>query len=97
MGAIVAIIGLELAPVAAGMAGLTAKSLDKNAVLVSMFTLGVTVIGSVAFRGFFKVIPVLIGVVTGYSLALFMGMVDFAAIARAAWFPVPSFYRPRLI
>ena len=94
MGAIVAIIGLELAPVAAGMAGLTAKTLDKGAILVSMFTLAVTVIGSVAFRGFFKVIPVLIGVVTGYSLALFMGMVDFAAIARAAWFSVPTFYRP---
>lgn len=34
-GAIVAVIGLELAPVAADMAGLTAKTLDPKAITVS--------------------------------------------------------------
>lgn len=94
MGAIVAIIGLELAPVAANMAGLTAKELDAKAVTVSLFTLGITIIGSLAFRGFLKVIPVLIGVVSGYVLALALGLVQFAAVAQAKWISVPEFHSP---
>ncbi|MFZ5899346.1 MAG: uracil permease [Bacillota bacterium] len=99
MGAIVAVIGLELAPIAAQMAGLVGKPgevfiPDPKVITVSMFTLGVTILGSVVFRGFMAVIPILFGVVTGYVLALFMGMVDTAAIAKADWFAVPTFYFP---
>ena len=94
MGAIVAVIGLELAPVAAGMAGLTADKPDQTAIMVSLFTLAVTVIGSIAFRGFLSIIPVLIGVISGYILAFYLGIVDFAPIAQAAWFQMPTFYAP---
>lgn len=96
MGAIVAIIGLELAPVAADMAGLTAKTLDANTVTVSMFTFGVVVFGSVLFRGFLGVIPILIAIVAGYLLALSMGMVKFDAVNTAAVFSMPTFYTPEL-
>ncbi len=99
MGAIVAVIGLELAPVAAQMAGLIGKSgevfiPDPKVITVSMFTLGITILGSVVFRGFMAVIPILFGVAAGYILALFMGMVDTAAIAKADWFAVPTLYFP---
>ena len=94
MGAIVAVIGLELAPVAADMAGLTAKTLDANVIIVSMFTLIVTILGSVMFRGFFAIIPILIGVLTGYALSFFLGLVDLTPIAAAPWFAVPTFYTP---
>jgi uracil permease len=54
MGAVVAIIGLELAPVAAGQAGLIAGNVtDSNVLLVSMFTLSIGILGSVLFKGFF--------------------------------------------
>lgn len=96
MGAIVAIIGLELAPVAADMAGLTAKTLDGNTVTVSMFTFAVVVFGSVLFRGFLGVIPILIAIVAGYLLALSMGMVKFDAVNSAAVFSIPTFYTPEL-
>ena len=96
MGAIVAIIGLELAPVAADMAGLTAKTLDASTVTVSMFTFGVVVFGSVLFRGFLGVIPILIAIVAGYLLALSMGMVKFDAVNTASVFSVPTFYTPVL-
>ncbi|VBB06913.1 xanthine/uracil permease [Lucifera butyrica] len=96
MGAIVAIIGLELAPVAAGMAGMTAKTIDVHVVTVSLFTLVVTILGSVVFRGFLSVIPVLVGVVAGYVLSLAMGMVDLSMVAKAPWFALPTFYRPVL-
>ena len=96
MGAIVAIIGLELAPVAADMAGLTAKTLDASTVTVSLFTFGVVVFGSVLFRGFLGVIPILIAIVAGYLLALSMGMVKFDAVNTASVFSVPTFYTPVL-
>lgn len=94
MGAIVAVIGLELAPVAADMAGLTAKTLDPKMIAVSIFTLIVTVFGSVLFRGFMAIIPILIGVISGYILALAMGIVDLGSIIAAPWLALPTFYAP---
>lgn len=93
MGAIVAIIGLELAPVAAGMAGLTGE-FNANNVMVSMFTLAVGIIGSVAFKGFLSIIPILVGVICGYIFAAILGIVDFASVAAAPWFQLPQFYAP---
>lgn len=95
MGAVVAIIGLELAPVAAQQAGLTAgDATDGKVLLVSLFTLTVGIAGSVMFKGFMQVIPILFAVVAGYLLALAMGMVDTAAIHDAAWIALPTFQAP---
>jgi uracil permease len=103
MGAIVAIIGLELVPVAAEMAGIirpaqeAAESwtYDSKAIAVALATLFITIIGNVTFRGFFGIIPILIGVVSGYFLASLMGMVDWSPVAEAKWFAVPDFYAPQ--
>ncbi len=98
MGAIVAVIGLELAPVAADMAGLTGKVSGSftvgSAMAVSLATLGITILCSVLLRGFWGVIPVLLGVVGGTVLSLLLGKMDLAAIAAAPWFQAPAFYRP---
>ena len=98
MGAIVAVIGLELAPVAADMAGLTGKVSGPftagSAMAVSLFTLGLTILCSVLLRGFWGVIPVLLGVLGGTVLSLILGKVDLATIAAAPWIQVPAFYRP---
>lgn len=98
MGAIVAVIGLELAPVAAGMAGLTgpapAPFTHGSALAVSLATLGLTILFSVLLRGFWGVIPVLLGVVSGTLLALALGKVDVASIAAAPWIHAPALYRP---
>ena len=94
MGAIIAVIGLELAPTAASMAGLTGDHIVLNNVIVSLFTLAVTVLGSVAFRGFLAIIPILIGVVSGYILAFFLGMVDLTPVVQAPWFALPHFSAP---
>jgi len=105
MGAVVAIIGLELAPVAAQQAGLAPWPAsvgqavqpyiaDSNVLIVSIFTLLVGIFGSVMFRKFLQVIPILIAVVSGYVLALCMGMVDTASISNAPWFALPQFTAP---
>lgn len=98
MGAIVAVIGLELAGVAAGMAGLLptdGAAVAGHTVLISMVTLAVTIFGSVLFRGFLAIIPILIGVLVGYALAFLLGVVDVTPIIKAHWFALPTFYRPR--
>jgi uracil permease len=105
MGAVVAVIGLELAPVAAQMAGLAPAATavgdvvqayvpDAKVITVAMTTLLIGIIGSVVFRRFFKIIPILIAVVCGYILALAMGMVDYELISKAAWFKLPQFSAP---
>lgn len=94
MGAIVAVIGLELMPTAASMAGLNTETIDMNAIIVSVFTLIVTIVGSIAFRGFLAIIPILIGVISGYALAFFMGMVDLTPVQNAPWFAMPTIYTP---
>ncbi|MBT0723878.1 uracil permease [Rosenbergiella sp. S61] len=98
MGAIIAVIGLELAGVAAKMAGLVTEAgtvSDSHTLVVSMITLGVTVFGAVLFRGFFAIIPILIGVVAGYAVAASLGMVNWLPVQQAAWFALPTFYHPR--
>jgi uracil permease len=99
MGAIVAIIGLELAPVATNMAGLTTGPAVlgmplRSALLVSLSTLAVTILASVLLRGFLAVIPVLLGVLAGYFLSMALGVVDFSAVHAAPWIQVPTLYAP---
>ena len=99
MGAIVAIIGLELAPVATNMAGLTPGPAVlgmplATALIVSISTLAVTILASVLLRGFLAVIPVLLGVIAGYLLSLGLGVVNLQAVSAAPWFQVPTLYAP---
>lgn len=99
MGAIVMVIGLELIPVAAGMAGWIsggAADWKPNAeqILLSTATLAITVLGSVLFRGFMKIIPILIGIVGGYLLAWAMGIADFSGVSAASFFTAPTFTTP---
>ncbi|MCI7091133.1 MAG: uracil permease [Veillonellaceae bacterium] len=94
MGAIVAVIGLELMPVAAGMAGLTSKEPDSATIIVAVLTLAITLLAQVACRGFLQIIPILIGIVSGYIIACLFGIVDFSIIEKAPWFALPTFYTP---
>ena len=98
MGPIVMLIGLELAGVATGMAGITpdAKgSYNVEAIIVSVMTLLTVAFGSLLFRGFMAVIPVLIGIAVGYAVAVCMGMVSFDGVRTAAILAMPTFHSPR--
>jgi uracil permease len=97
MGAIVAIIGLELAPMAMNMAGFMepVKGMTNvQAMEISSATLIITILATLLGRGFISIIPILIGVVSGYVIAYAMGVVSFANVAAASWFSAPTFYRP---
>ena len=100
MGAIVAVIGLELAPVAAGMAGLTGDPLKElgiptgKAIAVSMLTLAVTLLSTLLGRGFVAIVPILLGVLAGYGASLLLGLVDLGPVAAAPWLALPSLQPP---
>ncbi len=85
-GAIVALIGFNLAPVA--------KSNFALAPVTAVITLLAVIIASVAFRGILGRMSILLGVVVGYVAAIMQGEVDFSRVADAAWVGLPSFHLP---
>lgn len=92
MGPVVALIGLELAgnTITPGKTGADLTSGPHIAVFA--VTLGVAVFGSVLFRKFFAVIPLLIAMICGYLTAVALGLVDFTPLAEAKLFTLPQFH-----
>jgi uracil-xanthine permease len=85
-GAIVALIGFNLAP--------AAKTNFEKAPLVGIVTL-VLLVGALAFfRGIISRLAIFLAVAAGYLLALALGQVDTAAIASAGRVGLPTFQTP---
>ena len=95
MGPFVARIGLELAGTAASNAGLKDEVLLPANIIVFLVTLLTAVIGSVVFRGFLSVIPILIAIIAGYVASLACGIVDFSEVAAAPLVALPNFQTPK--
>lgn len=95
MGPVVALIGLELSSSAASNAGLLDETINPSNVIVFFVTLGFAVFGSVLFRGFLSVIPILIAVIAGYLAAVACGIVSFEEVAQASWIALPNFTAPK--
>lgn len=96
VGPVIMVIGLALAPVAVSMAtGETSDNIGYGtAIFLSMTSLLVTLLLAVFGRGLLRLVPIMGGIVTGYGLALLMGVVDFTPVREAAWLSVPSFTAP---
>ena len=89
IGPMIMIIGLGLAPSAISQIGLAqGTALDWKVIVVALVSF------LVAAKGFFKVIPFLIGIVSGYLTAILVGIVDFSPITEAAIVGVPNFVIP---
>lgn len=86
VGPVIMVIGLSLASVGVGMA--------KTNWIISGVSLLSAVAAVIYFKGIIRLIPIFIGIVVGYLLALTMGKVDFTPIAEAAWFQLPEFTLP---
>ncbi|MBF8222572.1 uracil-xanthine permease family protein [Halomonas sp. 328] len=92
-GIVVLLIGIILMPVglnyAAGGIGNPDFASPTNlglAFFVLVVTIGVHQFG----RGFLKAASILVGLASGYILAIFLGMVDFSTVGDAAWFSIPK-------
>lgn len=85
-GAIVSIIGFNLAP--------SAWNNFAAAPVTALVTLLAIILVGVCFKGMVGRLNILIGVVIGYIFAICMGEVDFTAINEAAWIGLPDFHTP---
>ena len=85
-------IGLSLLPVGvkyfAGGAGASDFG-DPKHLLVGTIVMLVIIIIQNYTKGFMKTSAILIGIIVGYIVAVFMGMVDFTQVKEAAWFSLP--------
>ncbi|WP_226681184.1 solute carrier family 23 protein [Sutcliffiella horikoshii] len=101
VGPIIIVIGLGLAGVAVDMAmyenpGAPETELIYSVkhLLVAMATLAITIGAIIFLKGVFSLIPILIGIVSGYLIAYFTGLVDLTPVKEASWIQVPDFIIP---
>lgn len=95
IGPMIMIIGLGLAPSAIGQIGLASgTALEWQPIVVAVVSFLVTAIVAVSAKGFLKVIPFLIGIISGYLAAIAVGIVDFTPFTEAAIVGVPNFVIP---
>ena len=86
VGPVIMLIGLSLAPNAIDMA--------KNNWIIALAALVTAIVIVIFSKGMLKLIPIFSGIIIGYIVAIFFGVVDFSKILDAAWFQVPNFTRP---
>jgi uracil permease len=100
VGPVIMVIGLGLAPTAVNMAigktGDGAAQLVNGdaAIMISAVSLLTTIALSVFAKGFLKLVPIVGGILAGYSVSLAYGVVDFTPVAQAAWLSLPNFTTP---
>lgn len=94
VGPMIMIIGLVLSSSAVNQIGLTSGTADFKGLTVALVSFLVAALVSLKAKGFFKIIPILTGIVTGYILAVFYGMVDFSVVKAAEWISMPNFKLP---
>jgi len=99
-GPVIMVIGIILMPVgyymAMGKTGDGAYVLlpQGKSMIISSITLLTAIMISIKAKGTMKLIPILIAVVVGYIVSMFLGVVDFSPVSKAAWFAMPAFSFP---
>lgn len=87
VGAMIIVIGLSLVPSAI-------TNIQTN-MLVAYVTLGTSVLISIFGRGFIKQLGILIGVICGYLLSLYLGIVDISTIQNSSLIFIPTLTLPK--
>ncbi len=103
IGSVIVVIGLNLAPTAIGMAMNDANgNYSLYFLMIASVTLALTIIANIFSKGFFSIIPILLGLLGGYFFALIMGLlfpqyalISFQGVKDAAWFGFPTFALPK--
>ncbi len=94
IGPMIMIIGLGLAPNAINQIGLASTTTDWKVVLVAFISFIVTALVMTKAKGFFKIIPFLVGIISGYIVACILGMIDFKPVLDAKFLELPKFIIP---
>ncbi len=98
IGSVIVVIGLNLAPTAINMAMYKDGEYSLVYTSIAIVTLTAAIVPTIAFKGFFSVIPVLIALVVGYTFTYVTGMfseayniINMATVAEASWITFPKF------
>lgn len=92
-GPVIMVIGLILAPVAVNMAlgktgdGAAWLAPEKSAMTLAAIALVTTIVTSLLGRGWLKLVPILIGIATGYAAAFAMDLTGISAAVQAGFDP----------
>ncbi len=103
IGPMIMVIGLGLSGSAISNTGMVLNG-DWRAIIVAFATLLIVAFTAILSKGFFKVIPFLIGIIGGYVIAIILNfipndghvLIDFSALKEvvthpAKWFSLPNF------
>jgi uracil permease len=94
VGAVVIVIGLGLSATAVKMSlypmADPTKGVDLKNVAVAAITLAAAIGFSSFFKGFWRTVPVLLGIIVGYIVSIPLGLVSFGGVASAAWIGCPQ-------
>ena len=94
IGPMIMIIGLSLAPNAIKQVGLIEGGFYWKDFLVAFISFAVTIIVAIYSKGFLKIIPFLMGMLSGYIIAICLGMVDFTAVSESTILGLPRILLP---
>lgn len=98
VGPVIMVIGLGLAPVAVNMAMYTdsgnMKGYSGTYLFIAFVTLITVILFNIFAKGFFSIIPILMGILVGYITALILGVVDLSGVKKAHWIEMPHVYLP---
>ncbi|WP_319475594.1 solute carrier family 23 protein [Marispirochaeta aestuarii] len=106
IGSVIIVIGLKLAPTAMNMAMYPfadpSQGYNGGFALIAAVTLGIAIVSMIVLKGFFTVIPILIGIAGGYLFTLIMGsflpafsLIDFTPVSEASWFGFAKLVLPK--
>lgn len=87
IGPMIIVIGLNLVPVAYGMASAH--------FMTAAITLGTALLINFLGKGFLKQLSILVGVLVGYAVAYSMGLVDATIVSSAPLLAMPAFQLPK--
>lgn len=92
-GPVIMVIGLVLAPVAVHMAmGRTGDGSawlvpENSAMIIAGVSLATTALVALLGKGWFRLIPILCGIIAGYAMSLVLDFTGFTAMAQASFDP----------
>lgn len=87
VGPMIIVIGLNLVPVAFGMA--------KQNLVIAAITLGTALLVNFKGKGLTRQLSILLGVLVGYILSYSIGLVDVTAVVNAPMISLPPFRLPK--
>lgn len=82
IGPVIILIGLTLSGSAVDMA--------KTHWILAFISLATAILVLTFCRGLLKLVPVVCGIIVGYTVAAIMGLVDFSPVVAAPWFALPD-------